>query len=266
MPARRPARRGCQGAGKGPNIVGAEFDIGAQVDARESGRGLVAGRERFSLGRYRQCQHLDGRAERRGDFGRIIGAAIGDDDDLKVTGSAPGTSRSSRRPMTRLSLCAGMITVNTRWRIWTMEGPVVADTADVDPSAILGAGTRIWHLAQIREEAIVGSGLHCRARCLCRPWRRHRRQRKTAELRAGLRARAAGGRGLHRAGRSADQRHVPAFGGREREAQAGRRLARPGRGGARGRLHRGAGGGRRRSRDRPLGAGGGGRGGDERRP
>jgi UDP-2-acetamido-3-amino-2,3-dideoxy-glucuronate N-acetyltransferase len=39
-----------------------------------------------------------------------------------------------------------------------MEGPVVAGTADVDPSAVLGVGTRIWHLAQIREDAVVGSG------------------------------------------------------------------------------------------------------------
>ena len=39
-----------------------------------------------------------------------------------------------------------------------MEGPVVAETADVDPSAELGAGTRIWHLAQVRENAKLGSG------------------------------------------------------------------------------------------------------------
>jgi UDP-2-acetamido-3-amino-2,3-dideoxy-glucuronate N-acetyltransferase len=35
-------------------------------------------------------------------------------------------------------------------------GPVVAATADVDPSAILGAGTRVWHLAQVREDARLG--------------------------------------------------------------------------------------------------------------
>jgi acetyltransferase-like isoleucine patch superfamily enzyme len=38
------------------------------------------------------------------------------------------------------------------------ESPVVAATADVDPTAVLGAGTRIWHLAQVREEAQLGSG------------------------------------------------------------------------------------------------------------
>jgi UDP-2-acetamido-3-amino-2,3-dideoxy-glucuronate N-acetyltransferase len=31
-----------------------------------------------------------------------------------------------------------------------------AATADVDPRASLGAGTRVWHLAQIREDATVG--------------------------------------------------------------------------------------------------------------
>ena len=39
-----------------------------------------------------------------------------------------------------------------------MEGPVIAATADVDESATIGAGTRIWHLAQVREHARLGSG------------------------------------------------------------------------------------------------------------
>jgi UDP-2-acetamido-3-amino-2,3-dideoxy-glucuronate N-acetyltransferase len=38
------------------------------------------------------------------------------------------------------------------------DGPVVATTADVDASALLGPGTRIWHLAQVREDARLGSG------------------------------------------------------------------------------------------------------------
>jgi acetyltransferase-like isoleucine patch superfamily enzyme len=40
----------------------------------------------------------------------------------------------------------------------TMDGSMVADTADVDDSAAIGAGTHIWHLAQVREDAKVGSG------------------------------------------------------------------------------------------------------------
>ncbi|MEZ0447888.1 acyltransferase [Cellulomonas sp. ICMP 17802] len=35
--------------------------------------------------------------------------------------------------------------------------PNVAATADVDPRATIGAGTRIWHLAQVREDARVGA-------------------------------------------------------------------------------------------------------------
>ena len=35
--------------------------------------------------------------------------------------------------------------------------PIVAPTADVDPRATIGAGTRIWHLAQVREDARVGA-------------------------------------------------------------------------------------------------------------
>jgi UDP-2-acetamido-3-amino-2,3-dideoxy-glucuronate N-acetyltransferase len=34
----------------------------------------------------------------------------------------------------------------------------VQNTADVDSSAVLGAGTTVWHLAQIREGARLGSG------------------------------------------------------------------------------------------------------------
>ena len=39
-----------------------------------------------------------------------------------------------------------------------MEGPVVAATADIDESAVIGSGTRIWHLAQVREGATLGRG------------------------------------------------------------------------------------------------------------
>lgn len=34
---------------------------------------------------------------------------------------------------------------------------MVAESADVDPRASVGAGTRVWHLAQVREDAVVGS-------------------------------------------------------------------------------------------------------------
>ncbi len=37
------------------------------------------------------------------------------------------------------------------------RGVLVAPTADVDASAIVGAATKVWHLAQIREGARVGS-------------------------------------------------------------------------------------------------------------
>src|SRR5215469_9751578 len=37
-----------------------------------------------------------------------------------------------------------------------IEDAVVAATADVDASASIGAGTRIWHLAQVREDARLG--------------------------------------------------------------------------------------------------------------
>ncbi|WP_375386220.1 acyltransferase [uncultured Microbacterium sp.] len=37
------------------------------------------------------------------------------------------------------------------------DAPVVQPSADVADSAVLGAGTRIWHLAQVREGASLGA-------------------------------------------------------------------------------------------------------------
>jgi UDP-2-acetamido-3-amino-2,3-dideoxy-glucuronate N-acetyltransferase len=39
-----------------------------------------------------------------------------------------------------------------------LHAPRVEQTADVDPRAVLGPGTIIWHLAQVREHARLGSG------------------------------------------------------------------------------------------------------------
>ncbi|GGK79538.1 acetylglucosamine-1-phosphate uridylyltransferase [Sphaerisporangium melleum] len=37
-----------------------------------------------------------------------------------------------------------------------MTEPRIAPTADVDPTAKIGAGTVVWHLAQVREDALLG--------------------------------------------------------------------------------------------------------------
>lgn len=37
------------------------------------------------------------------------------------------------------------------------DAAVVAASADVDARALIGAGTRVWHLAQVREDATVGA-------------------------------------------------------------------------------------------------------------
>jgi UDP-2-acetamido-3-amino-2,3-dideoxy-glucuronate N-acetyltransferase len=39
----------------------------------------------------------------------------------------------------------------------SMDGPAVHQTADVESGVSLGPGTRVWHLAQIREKARLGS-------------------------------------------------------------------------------------------------------------
>lgn len=38
----------------------------------------------------------------------------------------------------------------------TEPAATIAPTADVDPRATIGAGTKVWHLAQVREDARVG--------------------------------------------------------------------------------------------------------------
>lgn len=37
------------------------------------------------------------------------------------------------------------------------EPPIIHPTADVDPRAVLGAGTRVWHRAHIRESTRIGA-------------------------------------------------------------------------------------------------------------
>ncbi|MFI6153601.1 DapH/DapD/GlmU-related protein [Kitasatospora sp. NPDC051170] len=39
-----------------------------------------------------------------------------------------------------------------------MDEPRIEPSADVDERAVIGAGTKVWHLAQVREEAVVGAG------------------------------------------------------------------------------------------------------------
>ena len=48
----------------------------------------------------------------------------------------------------------------------------IVRTADVDDRATIGDGTSVWHLAQVREGAVLGRGLHRRPRRL----HRHRRR------------------------------------------------------------------------------------------
>lgn len=39
----------------------------------------------------------------------------------------------------------------------TADDPVVQPSADIDENVVLGAGTRVWHLAQVREGARLGA-------------------------------------------------------------------------------------------------------------
>jgi acetyltransferase-like isoleucine patch superfamily enzyme len=38
-----------------------------------------------------------------------------------------------------------------------MSEPIIDSSANVDTSALIGAGTRIWHLAQVRDKAVLGA-------------------------------------------------------------------------------------------------------------
>ena len=82
----------------------------------------------------------------------------------------------------------------------------IAATADVAESASIGDGSRIWHLAQIREEASLGQQLQYRARSLHRAGRRAGRQLQSPKLRPRLRTGAAVRRRLHRPRGGAHQR------------------------------------------------------------
>src|SRR5260370_41877915 len=61
---------------------------------------------------------------------------------------------------------AGIDTISAAWLVIRqgltanggvrVDGSRVQPTADVDDSAVLGPGTTVWHLAQIREDACLG--------------------------------------------------------------------------------------------------------------
>ena len=82
----------------------------------------------------------------------------------------------------------------------------------------------IWHLAQVREGAVLGRELHRRPRRLRRHRRADGRQLQAAELRPRLRAGRPRGRRLRRPGRGLHQRPLPALGRPRRHPQARRRL------------------------------------------
>ena len=64
-------------------------------------------------------------------------------------------------------------------------------SADVADDAVIGEGAKVWHYAQVREGARLGSNVHRRSRRLHRHRCAGRRQLQDPELRAGLRAGAS---------------------------------------------------------------------------
>ena len=113
----------------------------------------------------------------------------------------------------------------TEERTAAPAAPVVAPTADVDPRARIGGGSRVWHLAQVREDAVVGENCILGPRFVRRARRDRRRQLQAAELRTGLRAGRARDGGVRRPGRGLHQRCLPPCGEPRRNAQVGGRLA-----------------------------------------
>lgn len=91
-----------------------------------------------------------------------------------------------------------------------MAEPRILPSADLDDGVTIGDGSSVWHLAQVRAGAVLGENVIVGPRRLHRQRRPRRQQLQDPELRAGVRAGLPGGRRLHRARRSPDQRHLPA--------------------------------------------------------
>ena len=177
---------------KGPDVAGPEFHIGIDVQPGETHSRLVADQEGLTLGGHGDGYHTDHRPVVCCYLSRIIGAAVGYHDYVEFARASAGNELSEQAPDDRASLCAGMMTVTT-WPVWTVhdrggarircasrdgaradscaalgtskgerriivDAPQVEQTADVDSRAVLGPGTTVWHLAQIRENARLGSG------------------------------------------------------------------------------------------------------------
>jgi UDP-2-acetamido-3-amino-2,3-dideoxy-glucuronate N-acetyltransferase len=82
-------------------------------------------------------------AARRAAVGRLASSG----DHRVDTGTSARVGRSSTERGDAMSQ-AEMPDVTVR----------IEPTADVEPSASLGTGTAVWHLAQVREDAVVGRG------------------------------------------------------------------------------------------------------------
>ena len=78
----------------------------------------------------------------------------------------------------------------------------IVDSADVAADATIGDGSSIWHLAQVREGAVLGANCVIGRGAYIGTGVDAGRQLQGAELRARLRARDARRRRLHRAGAS----------------------------------------------------------------
>jgi peptidoglycan/xylan/chitin deacetylase (PgdA/CDA1 family) len=75
---------------KRPEVVGPQFDVGVDVDARIVASGLVTGFERGALGSGPDGEHPDRRPEASRDPCGIVGAPIGHHDHVEFAGARGG--------------------------------------------------------------------------------------------------------------------------------------------------------------------------------
>jgi UDP-2-acetamido-3-amino-2,3-dideoxy-glucuronate N-acetyltransferase len=172
--------------GKCADVVGPDFDVGIDINPGEVSGSAIASQQGLTLGGNGNRQHPHRWPTRRSDLGSIICAAVGHDDHVKFAGACAIRELPKKAPDDPSLVVRGDDHGYHTGQVWTAchsfagefgdvsrsqggwastsNGSTVVNearvqqTADVDERAILGPGTTVWHLAQIREDARLGSG------------------------------------------------------------------------------------------------------------
>ena len=104
-----------------PQVTSPYFDIGVEIDARESPGGLIPGGESSTLGSYRNRQNADSGLKCGGNIGRVIHASVGDDDDVQITPLCCRQKLAQQAPDNVALIMRGNDDAHHNTAVWTVS-------------------------------------------------------------------------------------------------------------------------------------------------